>query len=139
MDIKEMLNREYALKHTKLAEDFEEGQPELYSDAAVLNSGPPGNEYQRAYDKAINMFKDAGADAADGQVSRILQASKRLLRLQYQSKNIDLEAQAANAGYDDVDDYLDDSDNLMELSVELAAAFEDGMSTAWFYPVGMSE
>lgn len=139
MDVKDLLKKEYALRATRLDEAFEEGQPELYGDSTILNSGPQSPEVKQAMDQARKIMSKLGADLAEQAILKVDRLAERTLDAMMQAKHMDVGANAARSGYESSSEYLADGEEMMELQLELAAAFEDGFSNAWYYPIGMAD
>lgn len=135
MDVKELLKAEFALRHTKLQEEFIEGQPELIGDSEVLHSGPQSPEVESMKTRARDKFERLGAQIADQYSDMIMKESRRILSTMYNDKSIDVEANAAAYEYENGADYMDDSDDLMDIATELSRSFLEGMEQAWFYPI----
>jgi len=60
---------------------------------------------------------------------------KKIMRDYYEGidADFDMQEEARLSGYDTFDEFIEDSDDFMTLTMEVVAGFEEGFNKAWFH------
>jgi len=88
----------------------------------------------------MKIMKSKGQNAADVVSDAITAHVLKTIRNYYEGidADFDMQEEARLAGYESHNDFIEESDNYRDLVMELAGAFEEGFSRAWFHQVGMA-
>jgi len=84
-------------------------------------------------------LRDFGANIGDQYSDKITQVATKLMEMAAESQGIDLEMAVAESGEDTVQAMLWNSDEFMNIVVELSEQMIAGISDMWPYPIGVND
>jgi hypothetical protein len=83
----------------------------------------------------LEQLTSLGQREGDRITDKVMSMANNILRRKLESMNIDVEAEAAAADYDDVADYISELDSFYEVVSDLCHSYLEGMERTFPFPI----